>query len=171
MFGCTAMPIRKVDSTPLSQTRQVTERFREIWLTSIAKHSRENRWDKADIIQATLTGALEAALAGNIRTKAAADELARQGRLAAHPDVRFEFDRLVALRNEVWLRDRTLLKCFHHGPSQILVDLMTRQRDLADRQHVSSADSYLRFLRSRNAPHHKYSTTTSSNQTAAAVSG
>jgi hypothetical protein len=136
---------------PLTETRQAGQRLREEWLADLARKSRLNSWTPSQIVIAVQQGALDAALAQTLRTASSVNEAIRQGRIAAHPFVRNEFDRLVKLRDDVWLIDPVICRRYMHGPSQILIDLITRCRNPAERHHVADDASYLSYIHSRLA--------------------
>ena len=138
-------------SQPLLQTRQAGDRWRERWLEKLALESAAQAWSLEAATIAAQDGALDASLAGHLRTRSAVNELIRQGRLAAHPAVRSEFQRLMQLRDEIWKLDPGFLRQTLHGPSQVLQDLMQRQCTASERHHVVTPATYLRYLRNRFA--------------------
>ena len=137
---------------PLTQTRQVGDRGREIWLQQLAQKSLERHWTAEQAHIAALRDALGAALAQNIRSEQAMNTLISEGRLAARPEVRAEFGRLMSLRDEVWSLEAGFLRSTLHGPSRVLVDLMRRQSKPEQRHHTASARAYLNYLRRRFRP-------------------
>lgn len=140
-------PVMHIVSTvPLAQTRQIGERFRERWFEQLARDSAAFRWNNLKIRAEAERGADDAAASGNIRTVSSRNELARQGRLAAHPDVRSEYARLVKLRNDVFQAHPDLVRAVRHGPSQALVDIMQRQKNPRECHHVADANAYIRYL-------------------------
>ena len=135
----------------LVQTHQRGDRKREEWLEDLACRSAREGWslEKAEI--EARKAAEKAVFAGNLNTQKSFDNVVDNGRLAAHPDVRDHVPRLIALRDEAWAREPAFLRNVLHGPSQILVDLMRRQRDAGERQHARSVTAYLAYLRQRFA--------------------
>jgi hypothetical protein len=133
------------DPTPLTKTRQVDERLREEWMRGLARDGILKNWTDEDIREVVKNSVSVAMGVQNIRKPKAAYELAREGRLAAHPDVRGHFERLVALRDKLWLLHAADLKPRIHGPSQLLVDLMMCQREPHERHHTASMSAYLLY--------------------------
>jgi hypothetical protein len=134
-----------VDPTALTMTRQPDERLREQWLWVLVRKAILENLSFEEVAIAVYKSVVAAMAAGNIRKKKAAYELSREGRLAAHPDVRDHFERLVALRDQLWASHASELKPRLHGPSQVLVDLMMCQRNPQERHHAASVTSYLLF--------------------------
>ena len=122
---------RRVSPNPLVQTHQRGDRKREEWREDLACRSAREGWslEKAEI--EARKAAEKAVFAGNLNTQKSFDNVVDNGRLAAHPNVRDHVPR--------------------QGPSQILVDLMRRQRDAGERQHARSVTAYLAYLRQRFA--------------------
>ena len=142
---------RRGRSSPLVQTHQRGDRRREEWLEDLAHQSAREGWslEKAEI--EVRKAAEKAVFAGNLNTQKSFDNVVAEGRLAAHPDIRDHVPCLIALRDEAWARESAFLRNILHGPSQILVDLMRRQRDAGERQHTKSVAAYLAYLRQRFA--------------------
>lgn len=136
-------------SSPLSATRQKGERLREQWLADLAAKSLLNTWSIEQIEAETARGAAEALGAGNVRTTGSAYEIAREGRLAAHPKVRARFHYLLAMRDRIWAARPELVRAVIHGPSQLLVDMLVAQKKAHLRHHVASDGAYIQHLEDR----------------------
>jgi hypothetical protein len=160
------MATKKGDPTPLTKTRQADERMREEWMRGLARDSMAGNWNDCEIRMEVEKGVSVAVAVQNIRKPKAASNLAREGRLAAHPDVRGHFEQLVTFRDVLWSLHAAELKPRIHGPSQLLVDLMMCQREPQERHHTATMSAYLAFR--RNLPkkarrkHYKPTTVTPS---------
>ena len=131
-----------IQPNPLAETRQINQRMREEWLQSLANQSRAYCWNWTEISVHVHNGLLQSHLTSEKARAVARDE----GELAADPKVRNQFEHLVALRDEVWRLDETLLRQRHHGKYQTLTYMLRRQRDTP--AHVADADAYFSFIRS-----------------------
>jgi hypothetical protein len=140
-------------------TRQAEQRLREHWLRQSARKAISENLSREESAITVYKGVVTAMAARNIRKPKAAYELSREGRLAAHPDVRNHFERLITLRDQLWASHASELKPLLHGPSQVLVDLMMCQRNPQERHHAASVSSYRLFRRNLPAnwrrPHFK----------------
>ncbi len=136
-----------VRSHPLGETRQVDERKREDWLRALARRSASEEWLLTQIEQ---TVHQEVMCSSHLQTPRSRQEANRQGRLAADPDVRIDFDRLVRLRDECWTADPRFFRRTRHGKSQLLIDILMRQKEPARRSDVVSPHAYLTVVGQRS---------------------
>jgi hypothetical protein len=134
-------------SVALTDTRQKGERKREEWLADFAKRSVAEDWTIDAARAKASSEVVEAEMVGNLKNEAAKANVIRDGVLAAHPDVRNHFNRLVKIRDELWNSEPDYLRSTLHGPSQILVELMRRQKKPSERHHTKSAADFLEYLR------------------------
>jgi hypothetical protein len=147
-----SMPKGRADpSESLLKTRLKGERWREQSLHDLSRMSTKNEWSEEQCHIAALDAAIDVALAHKLNTRGAVNNLVNDLRLAGHSEVRDEFERLLAVRDEVWAVDPAFLRATLHGPSQVFVDLMRRQRNRSERRHTANAKTYLRYLRRRFA--------------------
>jgi hypothetical protein len=123
--------------------------MREQALRAFAAESAEKMWSKLKCRVEASALAIDVALAGNLTSRKAINTMSGELQLAGHADVRNEFERLAALRDEIWSIEVNLLREALHGPSQVLIDMMRRQKRPAERHHVASAQTYIRYLRKR----------------------
>jgi hypothetical protein len=128
----------------LTETRQKGERKREEWLAAFAKRSAAEGWT---IDTARAKACSEVVEAKGLKDKGAIANVVRDGMLAAHPDVRDDFSRLVALRDKLWRMEQDYLRRNLHGPSQLLIELMRRQKNPSERVHAKNATAFLKYLR------------------------
>jgi hypothetical protein len=149
--GRNAAILAIVTTAPLAATRLAGQRMRELWLTDFAAQSLSKLWNLEEIKAAAADGAVAGLRAGNLHSVRSALEVARQGRIAAHPDVRAHFKRLVAMRDRIWLNEPDLVRAILHGPSQLLIDILQAQKEARLRHHVASDAAYIRHLLSRKA--------------------
>ena len=131
----------------LTETRQQGERKREEWLADFAKRSIAENWTTSTARRKAELDVLDAELVGHLKTEKAVANAINEGMLAAHPDVRNHFARLLAVRDELWKIEPDYLREKLHGPSQILVELLRRQKKRIERHHTESAAAFLRYLR------------------------
>ncbi len=134
-------------SVALTDTRQKGERKREEWLADIAKRSDAEGWTIATARAKVRSEVVEAEKVGNLKDEGAIANVIRDGVLAAHPNVRGDFSRLVTIRDQLWKKDPDYLRRTLHGPSQILIELMRRQKNPSEQHHARSAADFLRYLR------------------------
>jgi hypothetical protein len=136
---------------PLAQTRLAGDRKREEWLTEVAGQSSKEGWSREQAKIEVLKAAAKALIARHITTEKSHEIVVSEGLLAARPEVRDHVPRLISLRDEAWNKDPNFLRAALHGPSQMLVDLMRRQRRPNERHHAATVDAYLAYLRRRMA--------------------
>ena|SRR5689334_127072 len=130
---------------PLLERRR--QRSRDIWHEILAAESKKKRWTVRQIRDA-VDEDVEAVLdARVIERESTANELKHQGRLAAHPDVRREFRRLLRLRDEAWSSDPELFEATLKRRSHSLVRVMKLQKDPKRRRHTISAQAYIRYVK------------------------
>ena len=89
---------------------------------------------------------------GHLESGKAIANVIGDGALAAHPDVRDHFSRLVTIRDELWKAEPDYLRCTLHGPSQLLIELMRRQKNPSEQHHAKNAISFLKYLREQRFP-------------------
>ena len=142
---------RKPRVPPLVQTRVAGERKREEFLMGIAGQGSREAWSRERAENEIRKAATTAIFADHIKTERSFANLVAEGMLAADPAVRDHVPRLIALRDEIWSKDPEFLRSALHGPSQILIDLMRRQKRPSERHHTASAAAYLAYLRRRFA--------------------
>jgi hypothetical protein len=114
------------NTLPITQTRQADERLRERWLSDLAKKSRTLAWTIEQARVAVMDDAIDAAIARTMQSRKSIDALISEGRLAADPAVRDDFDRLLCFRDAVWGADHDTCHSLLHRKSQLLVDIMRR---------------------------------------------
>jgi hypothetical protein len=115
-------------------------RWRELWFRQLADDSAALNWSLEESREAVRKDVEAAKRAGKIRNTST---IAYEGRLAADPNVRGEFARLVALRDEARAQEPGLrLK----RPSHVLVNLMKLQRSPINKRHAASTSGYLSYL-------------------------
>jgi hypothetical protein len=136
---------------PLVQTHLLGDRRREQWLTFFAERSAMERWSLEKSELEVRKAAELAIFADRILTEKSFKNVVAEGRLATHPDVRAHVPRLISLRDEAWLQKSSLLRASLHGPSQVLIDMMRRQRNPAERRYVTALDVYFDYLERRFA--------------------
>jgi hypothetical protein len=136
----------------LLETRQAGDRKRECWLLTIAAESSAENWSLRDARDRAELDVNEAFSFGNIQSPKTISNAITEGALAAHPAVRNEVARLVAIRDELWESFPDYLRKTLHGPSQTLVDLMRRQKQQHERHHVASSSAYLTYLKTCRFP-------------------
>ncbi|MGH7039868.1 MAG: hypothetical protein ACREE1_17225 [Stellaceae bacterium] len=123
------------------------ERMREEWLVDIAKRSAAEHWAKNTAQRMARSEVNEAAEVGHLKSKNAMTTAACEGALAAHPDVRDDFGRLMTIRDELWKSEQDYIRRTLHGPSQLLIELMRRQKNPRERHYTNSAADFLKYLR------------------------
>jgi hypothetical protein len=131
----------------LTDTRQKDERKREEWLDALATQSAAERWTKKTALAKAKLGVNEAAKTGHLKSENAMTTAVSEGTLAAHPDVRDHLNRLVKIRDELWKNHPDYIRCTLHGPHQLLIELMRRQKKPSERHHAQSAANFLKYLR------------------------
>jgi hypothetical protein len=136
---------------PLAQTRLAGDRKREEWLIEVANRSSKEIWSRERAKIEVLKAVAKALIGRNITTEKSHEIVVSEGLLAARPEVRDHVPRLISLRDEAWNKDPNFLRAALHGPSQMLVDLMRRQRRPNERHHAATVDAYLAYLRRRMA--------------------
>jgi len=136
----------------LTQTRQAGDRKRESWLLSLAKESEAGNWSPGEARTRASADVGAAVQNGNILSLGSIGNAITEGSLAAHPAVRGEIARLVAIRDDLWESFPDYLRRTLHGPSQTLVDLMRRQKQPHERHHAASSHAYLAYLKTCRFP-------------------
>lgn len=143
----------------LLETRQRDDRKREQGFEALAKRAAEEEWseDRAEI---EVLKTIKAAHFGGCRyTEKTFDTLVAEGKLATHPAVRGQVAQLKKLRDEAWATYPVFLRGALHGPSQVLIDMMRRQRDRDERHHVRNLMTYMAYLHQRFSTQGRGSTT------------
>jgi hypothetical protein len=95
---------------------------------------------------------VQAEMVGNLKSEKAIADVVHDGVLAAHPAVRDHFSRLMMIRDELWQMEPDYLRRTLHGPSQILIELMRRQKKPSERYYANSAADFFRYLRKYRFP-------------------
>jgi hypothetical protein len=137
---------RRTKSHFLLQTRVDGERMREETLQAFAEESHQKAWSEDRCHLEALNVALDAALAGKFASRRSINTLIGELRLAGHVDVRGEYSRLKAIRDQVWAADPAFLRETMHGPYQTLTHVLHRQRNADERQHVINKRAYMTYL-------------------------
>jgi hypothetical protein len=134
-------------SVALTDTRQEGDRKREEWLADLAKQSATERWTKETARTMARRDVGEAAKIGHLKSKNTMITAVSEGTLAAHPDVRDHFSRLVKIRDELLEKNSDYIRRTLHGPHQLLIELMRRQKKPSEQHHAKSAADFLEYLR------------------------
>jgi hypothetical protein len=140
---------RKAITHPLAQTRLAGDNKREEWLAGIAELSSEEGWHREKAEIKVHKSVEKAVFARRITTEKSFANVVTEGLLATDPDVRDHVSRLIALRDQAWPKVPAIVRDRLHGPSQMLMDLMRRQRTESERHHTASVEKYLTYLRRR----------------------
>jgi hypothetical protein len=134
------MPLRR---QLLFGSRAPGLRWRELWFRQLTEDSITLNWSLIESNDAVRKDVEDAKRAGKIRNTST---IAYEGRLAADPNVRGEFTRLVALRDQACAQEPRLVLGRLKRPSHVLVNLMELQRNPTNRRHAASISSYLSYL-------------------------
>ena len=134
-------------SVALTDTRLEGDRKREEWLTDLAKRSATERWTKETAQTMARLDVDKAAEIGHLKSKNAMTTATSEGTLVAHPDVRDHFNRLVKIRDALFQNNPDYIRRTLHGPHQLLIELMRRQKKPSERHHTKSAEDFLEYLR------------------------
>jgi hypothetical protein len=89
----------------------------------------------------------KAAEIGHLKSKKTMVTARSEGTLAAHPDVRDHVSRLVKIRDDLLKNNPDYIRRTLHGPHQLLIELMRRQKNPSEQHHAKSAADFLRYLR------------------------
>jgi hypothetical protein len=127
-------------------------RWRELWFRQLSEDGITLSWSRQESRDAVQKDVEVAKRTGKITVTSI---IAYEGRLAADPNVRGEYARLVALRDQVCAQEPGLVLGRLKRQSHVLVDLMKLQRDPINRRHAASTSSYLSYLQTRNKGKHR----------------
>jgi hypothetical protein len=114
----------------------------------VAADSLTQKWSLAQIRESVAADVGAALRAGKIRDP---KNLKYEGNLAGHPTVRGQLHRLMAVRDEVLVREPELVKQKFQRAQHFLVKLMELERDAETQHHTKHAGSVVRYVKTHRA--------------------